>query len=67
MITIYINNNALSKEYIYKHLNYLTELLPRELIYYNLINKQWISVLNKLEYNLLVVDPDKKKHCSHTF
>ena len=53
-----IKNNALSEEYIYKYLNYLTELLPQELIYYNPINTQWKSVLNKLEYSLLVVDPD---------
>ena len=59
-ITFYINNNAVSEEYIHNHLNYLTELLPQELIYHNPINNQWKSVLNKLEYNLLVVDLDNK-------
>ena len=42
-ITFYINNNAVSEEYIHNHLNYLTELLPPELIYYNSINYQWKS------------------------
>ena len=55
-ITFYINNKAVTEEYILKHLNYLTELLPPELINYNPINNQWKSVLNKLKYNLLIVD-----------
>ncbi|KAK8838418.1 hypothetical protein M9Y10_033047 [Tritrichomonas musculus] len=59
-ITFYINNNVVNEEYIHSHLNYLTELLPPDLIYYNPINKQWRSILNKLEYNLLVVDLNNK-------
>ena len=59
-LTFYINNNAVSEEYIHNHLNYLTELLPPELIYYNPINYQWKSARNKLEYNILVVDLDNE-------
>ena len=58
-ITFYINSNADREEYIHNFLNYLTELLP-ELIFYISINSQWKSVLNKLEYNLLVVDLDNE-------
>ena len=36
-ITFYINHNAISEEYRHSHLNYLTELLPPELIYYILL------------------------------
>ena len=39
-ITFYINNNLDTEEYIHSHLNYLTELFPPELIYYNPINTQ---------------------------
>ena len=46
-ITFYINNNVVSEEYIHSHLNYLTEMLPQELFYYNSINNQWKSVLKK--------------------
>ena len=59
-ITFYIDNKAVSKEYIHNHLNYLTELLPPELIYYNSINNQWKAVLNKLKYNLLIIDTDNE-------
>lgn len=38
---LYIYNNVNKGEYIHIHLNYLAELLPPELIYYNPINTQW--------------------------
>ena len=61
--TFYIDNNAVSEEYIGKYLNYLFELLRKELIYHNLINKQWRSILNQLEYNILVENFDNKSLC----
>ena len=57
-ITFYIDNKVVSKEYIHKHLNYLAELLPEKYIYHNSISNQWKAVLNKLKYNLLVIDLD---------
>ena len=59
-ITFYNNNNVVTEEYIHSHLNYLTDLLLLELIYYNPINKQWKFVLNILEYILLFIDLDNK-------
>lgn len=40
-ITFYIENQVITADYIEEHLNYLSNLLPKELLYYNSIANQW--------------------------
>lgn len=57
-ITYYIDNQAITEEYINKHLDYFVYILPPNLIFYNSISKQWSLLLNAIKYNLCVVDLD---------
>ncbi|KAK8837707.1 hypothetical protein M9Y10_036247 [Tritrichomonas musculus] len=57
-ITFYIQNCAVTQDYINKHLDYLTNLLPPNLLYYNSIPNQWKLIQSAIKYNLLILDLD---------
>ena len=57
-ITYYIENQAITEEYINEHFDYLVSLLPPRLIFYNSISKQWMLLLGAIKYNLCIVDVD---------
>ena len=59
-ITFYIENKPITKSFIEENIYYLSNLIPKELIFYNPIATQWKLLINKLKYNLMVVDEDKK-------
>ena len=55
-ITFYrhTNNQPLTKDFIYTHMNYLRELLPNELMYHNPINNQFNLVCNNIVHNICI-------------
>ena len=57
-ITFYIENCAVTQDYINKHLDYLTNLLPSNLLYYNSIPKQWKLIQSAIKYNMLILNLD---------
>lgn len=57
-ITFYIENQAITADYIEEHLNYLSNLLPKDLLYYNSIASQWQIYQTAIKYNLCIVDLD---------
>lgn len=59
-ITFYLNNQTLTKSYLMEHMDYLQNLLPPSLIYYQPIPKQWELFCSSITSNLCVVDLDNK-------
>ena len=56
--TFYIRDTALTEQYIQQRMQYLEQLLPPHLIYYNPIQTQWNLLLSCVLYNMLVIDMD---------
>ena len=59
-ITFYLKQPTLTKEFIEQHMDYLQQLLPPELIYYQPISKQWQIYNSVITSNLCIVDLDNK-------
>jgi hypothetical protein len=53
-------SQTLPQDFIEKHMEYLSECIPPNLLYYNPISTQWNLLLEHVSYNLCLVDIEKK-------
>jgi hypothetical protein len=61
-ITFYRYNvdGILTQDYIEEQMDYLETIIPPTLLFYNPISTQWKLLLNKVKFNLVIVDVVKK-------
>jgi hypothetical protein len=61
-ITFYLLNTTelLTEKFIKERMDFLTECIPPELLYYNPIATQWQLLLQNVSSNLCIIDTDKK-------
>jgi hypothetical protein len=56
----YDTSSGLSREYREEQMEYLASLVPPELLFHNPISSQWKLLLEKVHYNLMLVDLTNK-------